>query len=463
MSAVYKRLEREDTFITPYTAHKTFSFTSSSFDEVGIEILRAVSGTFPYTEDELRYSMVTNHFTAPTFFLEDNLDGELPFSSQLNVLSIPRNLYGTSLQKGSIEVHSSGSDPVYDNNGYLVQSGSNTRVGYVDYGAGLLILTGSDYNLADSFFSESIQTTNFEYDVEVYVAYTQSISIDPATDPNPFEPGGSDPTQEIAFLSGSHNFANDYIYGAGDINALDPAWYLAPKLTLTIGSQSISFFARVVDDSTSGKLALDFATNIYHPSVGVLDLSDTSDYSQLTSISLELKQDAPDTRNLTTGFLSTGSWDSRLTTYPNSSSLLEVQNNYDALIAPTEVSRLGRYVSSLSDVTRYGSTFTSSSLATIYTGGNYTASFRASEEILTYNYHCYVGPNEFNFTHNPSVLSRSSSGSLEGFATGSDFRPYATSVGIYNSANELLAVGKLGQATPILKDTPYTFVVKIDL
>jgi len=37
MSAVYKRLEREDTFISPYTAHKTFSFTSASFDEVGIQ------------------------------------------------------------------------------------------------------------------------------------------------------------------------------------------------------------------------------------------------------------------------------------------------------------------------------------------------------------------------------------------------------------------------------------------
>jgi len=74
-----------------------------------------------------------------------------------------------------------------------------------------------------------------------------------------------------------------------------------------------------------------------------------------------------------------------------------------------------------------------------------------------------VGPNEFNYTYNPSVLSGSLSGSLEDFVTGSEFRPYVTSVGIYNSANELLAVGKLGQSTPILPDTPYTFVVKIDL
>ena len=462
MSAVYKRLEREDTFITPYTAHKTFSFTSSSFDEVGIKVLRAVSGTFPYTEDALRYSMVTNHFTTPTFFLQDNLDGELPFGNQANVLSIPRNLYGSSIKKGSIEINTTGSAPAYDLNGYLIESGSNTKIGYVDYATGILVFTGSGYQQPDTFFSSSIETTDFSYNLSVYVAYTQSISINPGTDPNPFEPGGSDPTEEITFISSSHDFANDYIYGAGDISALDPAWYLAPKLTLNVSGQTVSYFARVVDDSTSGALTLDFETNIYHPQTGIVDLSDSSDYTKFSSITLEFKQDAPETLNLTTGFLSTGSWDSRISTYPISSSLLELQNNYDALIAPTEVERLGRYVTSLNDVGRYSTTFESSSNETIYTGGDFSASFQATETILTYNYHCHVDPNEFNFTHNRTVL-RDSSGSLESFATGSDFRPYATTVGIYNSANELLAVGKLGQSTPILENTPYTFVVKIDL
>ena len=125
---------------------------------------------------------------------------------------------------------------------------------------------------------------------------------------------------------------------------------------------------------------------------------------------------------------------------------------------------LRRYIQSLDDVPLVRVDFTSSSIQYNYSGGDYTASLQATEPILTHTYHCQVDPNEFGLSYNPSIQDTTKvSGSLLPFATGSDFRPYATTIGLYNSANELIAVGKLSEATPILNDTHYTFVVQIDL
>ena len=89
-------------------------------------------------------------------------------------------------------------------------------------------------------------------------------------------------------------------------------------------------------------------------------------------------------------------------------------------------------------------------------------SWKSSQPIYTYNYHCRVKESEFNFTQNPSALS-DSSGSLTDIITGSMFKPYMTTVGLYNDANELIAVAKLGQPVPKSPDNDTTVVVKLDI
>ncbi|MDB4344005.1 hypothetical protein OAA11_02320, partial [Schleiferiaceae bacterium] len=44
---------------------------------------------------------------------------------------------------------------------------------------------------------------------------------------------------------------------------------------------------------------------------------------------------------------------------------------------------------------------------------------------------CKITDNEFNYSQNPTITT-DESGSLRNFATGSDFKPYATTVGLYN-------------------------------
>lgn len=110
-----------------------------------------------------------------------------------------------------------------------------------------------------------------------------------------------------------------------------------------------------------------------------------------------------------------------------------------------------------------------------------TMSFENTQPIFTHNYHCKIRESEYNFTYNPSALSSSlktvydndgstystasavSDGVIKNNLTGSTFQPYITTVGLYNDANQLIAVGKTGQPIPKSANTEMTIIVKIDI
>jgi hypothetical protein len=117
-------------------------------------------------------------------------------------------------------------------------------------------------------------------------------------------------------------------------------------------------------------------------------------------------------------------------------------------------------------------------------GGNQQAivlTFKSSQPIFTHNYHCKLRESEYNFTYNPSALSSSlktvydntdtvykistavANGELNSNVTGSEFQPYITTVGLYNDANELIAVGKMNRPVPKSANTEMTIIVKIDI
>ena len=99
---------------------------------------------------------------------------------------------------------------------------------------------------------------------------------------------------------------------------------------------------------------------------------------------------------------------------------------------------------------------------------------------------CRVSENDFNYSQNPTVFARkqyiTGSAALPFFApqggtasfaeivdgtlidavTGSSFRPYATTIGLYNENNQLLVIGKLATPYPIPPNTDMTFIVKWD-
>lgn len=107
--------------------------------------------------------------------------------------------------------------------------------------------------------------------------------------------------------------------------------------------------------------------------------------------------------------------------------------------------------------------------------------------IYTFNYSVKLSDYEYNYTYNPTAQSGSytlyvdelgdevasshpsasrfvrTTGVLADNITGSAFQPYITTVGLYNEANELLAVGKLAQPLPKPANTELTIQIKLDM
>ena len=94
-------------------------------------------------------------------------------------------------------------------------------------------------------------------------------------------------------------------------------------------------------------------------------------------------------------------------------------------------------------------------------GSEATASFSSSYTVYETQYKCTIGESEYNYTQNPSAIS-GSDGHPYDYITGSYFSPYVTTVGLYNDAYELLAVGKLAKPLPTSKLTDTTILVNLD-
>ena len=95
---------------------------------------------------------------------------------------------------------------------------------------------------------------------------------------------------------------------------------------------------------------------------------------------------------------------------------------------------------------------------------NFNLQFKNSHLIFEHEYQCTVSEDEYNFSLNPTLRLNKDieEGELANFATGSNFKPYVTTVGLYNEEGELLVVGKLGQPIKMSNETDTTFIVRFD-
>ena len=109
------------------------------------------------------------------------------------------------------------------------------------------------------------------------------------------------------------------------------------------------------------------------------------------------------------------------------------------------------------------------------TGSNFRCEFSSSYTIYETQYKCTINPSEYNFSLNETLLSGSSTFTLNSssyyqpqedalvdFATGSIFNPYITGVGLYNDNQELLAIGKLAKPLPTSTTSDTTIVINLD-
>ena len=92
----------------------------------------------------------------------------------------------------------------------------------------------------------------------------------------------------------------------------------------------------------------------------------------------------------------------------------------------------------------------------------YTASYRSTKTIYEMGVTAKIDSGDFNVSSNLS-LTGDDDVTFKTFATGSAFAPYITTIGLYDNAGQLLAIGKLAQPIRKRPDVDMNFLIRVDL
>lgn len=111
--------------------------------------------------------------------------------------------------------------------------------------------------------------------------------------------------------------------------------------------------------------------------------------------------------------------------------------------------------------TNPSSTFNSGYIDDFISSSAIQLSFSSSYTIYETQYKCTINSDEFTYSQHPTLLS-GSDGDYYDFATGSYFAPYVTTIGLYDDAYNLIAVGKLAQPLQTSRTTDTTILINID-
>jgi hypothetical protein len=92
----------------------------------------------------------------------------------------------------------------------------------------------------------------------------------------------------------------------------------------------------------------------------------------------------------------------------------------------------------------------------------YTASYRSTVTIHELSTIARLSAGDFNMSTN-LTLTQDDDQTYFPFVSGSDFAPYITTIGLYNNAGQLVAIGKLAQPIKKRNDVDMNFLIRIDL
>lgn len=99
------------------------------------------------------------------------------------------------------------------------------------------------------------------------------------------------------------------------------------------------------------------------------------------------------------------------------------------------------------------------------TNTGFSVDFRREHTLYEHEIVCKIPSSQFNFSTNPTLKLNNDSDveTFKSFVTGSDFRLYFTTIGLYNDNMELLAIAKLSNPLPKYEDKDMNIIVKFDV
>ena len=497
MSAFIK-LNKQDAYITTYNAYKSWNVPSDEFSDYGIEYYLAVSGSSVLTGiqkevsagalysslKQLYYSGTTTGALLTASLYDDyqqttifpSMSRTLPDTSV--VLAIPQNIFGTAIRPGSFTM---GTDkPIYayvsggyiatgfferglpngynvydDGEGVLRESVNHSTVGYIIYAHGIVNIVDKTATANLTRYQSVKLKANAGTVVGVTTApvltngvYTACRKPGPRPIPNPFTRTSPPPLTDQSGIWYSDSLFNitGWAYQAGD------------KL-------KVSYDANNYYEGTVTKNPLTFTQT--NPATGATVLT-PGIYISVDKVVTDGTSPLPNT--LCIEPISVGGATQLNPTSPSSTvtvaeCYLDVQDDFidsDYFVdcgstGPTPLP------------TPSGNTFLPTQLG-------YSVRWNSTLPVHTRNYRCRVRSEQLNHTYNNTATTGSleegkdwlqvpafADTTLHSNVLDNYFQPYVTAIGLYNDANELIAVGKLGQPTPKSKYTDMTFVVNLDI
>jgi hypothetical protein len=410
MSAFIK-LNKQDAFITPYTAHKSYSYTTNQERIIaGIRFRLGSALSSSYERDyfptgankfhssinQLYYSNYSASFESGSF--ENYNQSTLYFTKSLQdnvaIISIPQFLFGENIKPGTFEFNSASLFHITDDGeGNLFTSGA------VSY---------------SQVISSSVSSSTLYFQATASSAYDnipdlETINFSVAIEPN----SPNEITLDSAYLkkvewTGSPVESPFYLQNGGTqvsiiSESVDLAYLEFPNSSrLTSGDrQKVQFQDNLAADNI----------NFYFESSSIK--TETTNFTIYESASIA------DGEYLGNIFYSHG--------------MLTLTRSDIAQRLQEQVLRSG------------------------------SLSWKGSHTVYEHTYNCRSNQSQLNYSLNPSTFNSTlESGSINDNVTGSYFQPYVTTVGLYNDANELIAIGKLGQPIPKSQHVDMTFAVKFD-
>lgn len=387
MSA-FVRLDKQDAFVVPYTAYKSFSLPlSGDSGSAGVEFYRGTRN---------RTTLFSQQETA--------VHNEYPRLVYDSINHLYYSNFTSSVESGSYENYNQStlfytrSLSGVDGTDIFVITIQRDRFGEAVKPSSFLFRTGS-INIADDGEGNLIPTGDTTLQITEYTFHTESATV------------GDIPTSTIIQLTAGVTIPADYVF-------VTASW---------TGDPVKSPFTTYVGDVTVQTVTNDGLT-----------LDDVQGYLNTTGDP--------------TYFLPGGNGETMDLIFV-SSSLMEYSVPQDAPVGnifyPHGIAVIDRPIQ-LVNLLKNSMGYISS------------MNWQATHTIFQHEYRCTVKDNNLNYSQNPSIKS-GSNGDVYDFATGSYFQPYVTTIGLYNDANELVAVGKLAQPVPKSRYTDMTFVVKLDI
>jgi hypothetical protein len=542
MSTIFKKFSKSDISITPFTAHKQTTFTSSSLVSNGGSFYSASYPTIAYkngsgfewagtgsTDDPHNHKkfLQLNHL----FYKDSKLEYHNKFSNikyfdhyralhdKVNILSLPYKTIGYKIKpqsflltQNSITIKDDGNGNLYDNVYTLGDTNFKNEKfrifylgpqnGYKKYNLSLeegrqLI----NYNLTysgkgifdDSFLFNEIEYTNSKFSSKDIAGGNFSvIDFNNTTLKSPHN-------SKYNFNS-SDNFAISFFVSSSEIPDNNLKKYLISKSTTKTIIPSPNLANNTITSGSSQGKEVEsgpqFPFELYYQSSSIYlnrfdgnNLSSTSTIAtssnsnmlhvlcQKSGSNLEIyinsvkQTTSPDTTTQTQNKanLYIGSKGGTSNFFTGSMSQIMI---FDDSLSQTQINNLSQ---SIDNKPYVGNMFYSNGLTTI-TKPNYqdilnpgntndfNTSYQGTHLIYENEYQCMAEQHEFDQTLNPSArkIKSKDSEDLADFATGSNFSPYVTTVGLYNDNGELLVIGKLGQAIRMTDEADTTFVVRYD-